>query len=462
MSNDDFAALLDEYDTGKQKRLNVGDRVRATVIHLGKENVFFSLGVAQEASMPRTSLGERELAIGDVIDALVVSTRDGIELGVKLGGRDRASGEMLEQAKAAGIPVEGVVTGVNKGGIEVTIGGVRAFCPLGQIDVGFSDDPQTLVGKTLQFLVREIREGGRNVVLSRRALIEAERRVQGDVLKKSLQVGQRLKGKVSRITDFGVFVDLGGVDGMVPLGELAHTRVKDAHEFVKEGDDVEVTVTRLEDDPKRAGQMRIGLSIKATLDDPFAAFLADTPVGRTFNGTVARLEQFGAFIEIAPGVQGLAHVSELSHKRVRAPSDVVKVGDAVTVRVLSVDEAKRRIALTMKDATASGEAASKGQTLEVTVASAERGGLVVTLPNGAEGFLPATETGTPQGTDLGHAFAKGTKVTVRVLDSGKGRVRVSKRAFDDAEERALVDSYRSSAGGSQSLGTFADLLKAKR
>ncbi|MBC7794402.1 MAG: S1 RNA-binding domain-containing protein [Clostridia bacterium] len=460
--SDDFAALLEEYDTGKQRRLNVGDRVRATVIHLGKETIFFSLGQTQEASMARLALGEREVKVGDVIDAMVITTRDGIELGVKLGSKDRASGEMLEQAKHAGIPVDGVVTGVNKGGIEVTVGGVRAFCPLGQIDINFTDDPSTLVGKTLQFLIREIREGGRNVVLSRRALIDAERRVQGDALKKSLQVGQRLKGKVSRITDFGVFIDLGGVDGMVPLSELAHTRVKDAHDLVNEGDDVEVNVTRLEDDPKRPGQMRIGLSIKATLDDPFLAFVGDAPVGRTFVGTVARLEQFGAFIELLPGIQGLAHVSELAHKRVREPKEVVSVGQQVTVRVLSIDESKRRIALTLKDATSTGEGVRQGEMLEVTVASAERGGIVVTLPNGAEGFLPAAETGTAPGTDLGHAFAKGTKFQVRVLDSGKGRTRVSKRAHDDAEERALVNSYRNSSGGSQSFGTFGDLLNRKK
>ncbi|HSI03051.1 MAG TPA: S1 RNA-binding domain-containing protein, partial [Myxococcota bacterium] len=332
--DNDFAALLEEYDTGKQKRLQVGDRVSAKIIHMGKENVFFALGHAQEAFMPRIALGERNVAIGDSIDAMVVSTRDGIELGLKLG-RDRMSGEMLEQARAAGMPVEGTVTGVNKGGIEVSVGNTRAFCPLGQIDINFSDDPQTLVGKTMQFLVREIREGGRNVVLSRRALVEAERRAKGDELRKSLAVGQRVKGTVSRLTDFGVFVDLGGVDGMIPMASLSHSRIKDARDIVKEGDLVEVDIVRIEEDPKRPGQQRIGLSMKSTQADPFDGFVARKPVGQTFAGKVVKLETFGAFIELEPGVQGLAHVSELSHKRVRMPSDVVGVGDEVQVRVLS-------------------------------------------------------------------------------------------------------------------------------
>ena len=460
--DNDFAALLDQYDTGTQKRLNVGDRVKATVIHLGKDDVFFSLGVAQEASMQRVALGEREVKMGDTIDAIVVNTKNGIELGVKLGGgRDRMGAEMLEQAKAAGIPVDGTVTGVNKGGIEVNIGGTRAFCPLGQIDVNFVDDPNTLVGKTMQFLVREIREGGRNVVLSRRALVEQERRAQGDALKKTLQVGSRVKGTVTRITDFGVFVDLGGVDGMVPLSELAHTRVKDAREYVKEGDQIEANVTRLEDDPKRPGQMRIGLSIKALQGDPFADFVAEAPVGRTFPGVIAKLETFGAFIEVAPGVQGLAHISELSNKRVRQPSDVVKVGDSVQARVLSIDESKKRISLSLKDPSTSSESLQSGQTLEVTVGKAERGGVLVTLPNGGEGFLPAAETGTPPGTELSRAFPEGSKLTVRIVESGKGRVKVSKRAHDTAEEREMVASYNSKSGG-HSFGTLGDLLNKQK
>ncbi len=460
--DNDFAALLDQYDTGKQKRLQVGDRVSARVIHMGKDDVFFALGVGQEAHMPRAALGERKVAMGDSIDAMVVSTRDGsIELGLKLG-RDRLNGDMLEQARAAGVPVEGTVTGVNKGGIEVNVGGARAFCPLGQIDVNFSDDPQTLVGKTLQFLVREIREGGRNVVLSRRALMEAERRAKGDELRKTLAVGQRVKGTVSRITDFGVFVDLGGVDGMIPMASLSHTRIKDARDVVKEGDLVEVDITRIEEDPKRPGQQRIGLSMKSTQADPFDGFVAKKPTGQTFTGKVVKLETFGAFIELESGVQGLAHVSELSHKRVRMPSDVVGVGDEVQVRVLSIDEAKRRIALTLKDAGATSEKVASGQTIEVTVASAERGGVVVTMPNGAEGFLPASETGTPPGTELARAFPPGSKLTVRVMDAGgKGRPRVSKRSHDEAEERGMVDAYNRSSGAPRSLGTLGDLLKQR-
>lgn len=458
--DNDFAALLNEYDTGKQKRLQVGDRVSAKIIHLGKEDVFFALGVAQEASMPRIALGDRKVEIGDSIDAMVVSTRGGtIELGLKLG-RERLDGAMLEQAKAAGIPVEGTVTGVNKGGIEVNVGGARAFCPLGQIDINFSDDPQTLVGKTMQFLVREIREGGRNVVLSRRALMEAERRAKGDELRKSLAVGQRVKGTVSRITDFGVFVDLGGVDGMIPMAGLSHARVKDAREIVKEGDTVEVDVMKIEEDPKRPGQQRIGLSMKSTQADPFDGFIESSPTGQTFPGRVVKLETFGAFIEIAPGVQGLAHISELSHKRVNQPSDVVKVGDEVQARVLSVDSSKRRIALSLKDPGASGDKVASGQTIEVTVGAAERGGIIVTLPNGAEAFLPASETGTPPGTELSRTFAPGSKLTVRVMDSaGKGRPRVSKRAHDQAEERGMVDAYNRQSGAPRSLGTLGDLLK---
>lgn len=401
---EDFAAMLEQYGDAKPLRLSVGDRVSAKVIHLTKDTVFFQLSHADEAFMPRVALGEREVEIGDTIDAMVVSTRDGIELGLKLG-RDLASLDMLEQARAGKVPVEGTVTAVNKGGLEVKVGSVSAFCPLGQIDLGFVDEPDKLIGKTKQFLVRELREGGRSVVLSRRALLEAERREKAAALRDKLAVGQRLTGKVSRVADFGLFVDLGGVDGLVPMSELSHARVDDPRRIAREGDEVTVQLLRIEDDPKRPGQQRIALSIKATQPDPFDAVAGSLQVSSIVEGRVVKLEPFGAFVEIAPGVQGLVHVSELSYKRVRHPGDVLEVGREVAVRVLAVDHDKKRISLSLRQAGGKDEAAAAAASRE------------------------------PSPRELARREA--------------------------AEERAIVDDYKASGGTGGGLGTLGDLLKRK-
>jgi small subunit ribosomal protein S1 len=397
---EDFASMFAAQEGVKAKKLHAGDKVTAKVIHLGKEDVFFAISAAQEGSMPRLELTDKEgkltVKVGSTVDAYVVRADDVIVLTKKLG-KDNLDVDMLEEARAQGIPIEGTVTGVNKGGLEVQLGaGGRGFCPIGQADLGFVEDAQALIGKTLQFLVREV--SGRNVVLSRRALLEREREASAKEIMRGLQVGQRLQGKVTRIAGFGAFVDLGGVDGMIPVSELSHVRVKNVEDVLKVGDAVTVDVLRIEDDPKRPGKPRIALSLKATQADPLTQHLAELKGGQLFRGTVEKIEAYGAFVTLFPGVTGLVHVSELSHKRVRHPSDVVAVGQEVEVRVLSVSPETRKVALSMKDETARSAGPSPAQ---------------------------------------------------------------SESAREQAEERAIVAQYSQSSSKS-GLGTLGDLMKKKR
>lgn len=358
----DFAAMLGEYDRPEAIRLNPGDRVRAEVIHIGAEAIFCAISPTQEGFLDRTEVTDAEgnltVAIGDALELYVVDLSDGIELRRSIG-RGQIDLDLLESARESGMPVEGTVSGLNKGGLEVVVGGARGFCPLGQIDVDFVADPSTLVGKTLEFVVKEVRERGRNVLLSRRALLESRRREQAEKTLASLAVGDRREGKVTRLADFGAFVDLGGLEGLIPMSELGHGQTAHASDVLHEGEVVLVEVLRIEDDPKRAGRKRVSLSRRATLPDPFATHAEVLREGATLAGRVTRIEKYGAFVELFPGAEGLIHISELSSRRVRHPGDVVERGQEVTVRVLGVDSEAKRISLSLRQAGATDEAPSQ-------------------------------------------------------------------------------------------------------
>jgi small subunit ribosomal protein S1 len=478
----DFASMLAQTGPIDRKDVRVGDKVRATCVHIGTDTVFFELSRTQEAHAPAAEFldddGNLKLRTGDRIDAFVISLSEGILLSTKLG-KDQIDVGMLEQAKASGIPVSGTVTGVNKGGIEVQIAGTaRGFCPLGQIDVGFVDDPQSLIGKTLEFLVREVKENGRNILLSRRALVEKQKKEAASKTMATLSVGALVKGTVSRLQPFGAFVDIGGVDGLIPLSELGWGHVKDPGEVLKVGDLVSVEVRKIEPDPKREGQTRISLSLKATQQDPFIAHLDDMSPGSWHVGVVKKLETFGAFVELWPGVQGLVHISEIADRRIAHPKDVLNVDEQVKIRVIDVDEVQRRISLSLKEAAPeiddvtsperpAGKRVQRGQSCEGVVDRVEKFGVFLKLDAppelaGQSAFMPASETGTQRGTDLHKAFPLATKLQVLIIDvDDRGRLKVSKTAREQAEERAVVDQYKSDKKGQAGFGTLGDLLKQK-
>jgi small subunit ribosomal protein S1 len=270
------------------------------------------------------------------------------------------------------------------------------------------------------------------------------------------------------VLDFGAFVDLGGVDGLIPISQLSYATVEAVSDVVSPGDSVEVEVLRIEEDPKRPGQPRIGLSLKAAQQDPFDLHADALAVGSEHDGKVMRVEKYGAFVEILPGLQGLVHVSELGYERVRQPGDVVQVGDDVRVRILGVDRGERRISLSIKDAqpepvAADGSALVPGAPVEGVVERVERYGVFVRLTGGPQALLPASQTGTDKGTDLAKAFPVGTMLRLRVIEvDDRGRIKVSKKAHDEAEGRAELEAYnRGQTGSGRGFGTLGDLLEAK-
>lgn len=460
----DFAAMLDAAGPIETVRLGIGDAVQAELIHVGSDTAFFALGSNQEGVMALAELldGDGNLTAnpGDSIKAFVVNLRGGITLSKKIG-RHGADTDMLEQAKESGIPVEGKVEKLNNGGFEVTVAGARAFCPIGQIAIGFVEDGSSFVGQTLTFAVTEVSEGGRRVVVSRRRLLEAERAEKREATMAKLEVGLAVTGTISRLADFGAFVDLGGVDGLIPISELSYARVGHPSEVVKEGQEVRVEVLRIEDNPKRPNEKRIALSLKKASTDPWVSAPDTYSIGQSFDGTVNRVADFGAFVELEPGVDGLVHISQLSHERVRHPSDVVSVGDKVSVRVLDLDPSARRISLTLKaqrDEPAKGALPRRGDRFDAVVERIESYGVFVKLTDGVSALLPASETGTPRGSDLRKAFPQGSTVSVSVIDiDDRDRVRVSKIARERAEEADVVKKYQGAQkkGG---MGTFGDLF----
>lgn len=358
-AEDDFAALLAESEAtaSRQRTIAVGDVVRGRVIAIGQAAAFVGVGGKGEATIdlaefrdPET--GELGLAVGDQIEATVVDDGSGggsVVLKRTLGRGGHVPAE-LEQAMAHRIPVEGVVTGENKGGFDVQVGSVHAFCPASQIDRRRGEAAQ-YVGQRLRFRVTKIDSGGRNVVVSRRDLLEEEAAVLAAETWERLHVGAVVQGTVTSLRDFGAFVDIGGVDGLIHVSELGHGRVGHPSDVLKVGQVVEVQVVKMDAvgvDGAPAARRQVGLSLKALAPDPWSTAKERFPTGANIRGVVRRLEAFGAFVEIAPGLDGLVHVSKLAlDRRVSHPRQLLNVGQEVEVTVLGVEMEKRRISLSM-------------------------------------------------------------------------------------------------------------------
>ena len=352
--DEDFAAMLAESERGApraKKRPRIGDQITGKVISIGKDAVFVDVGGKAEGQLERGEVSDPEgkllVKLGDTIEARVVGDAGGVlTLRVKLGRGPEARAE-LQQAQELGIPVEGVVTEVVKGGVAVDVAGVRAFCPASQIDVRFVDDLATYVGQRLTF--RITRYEPRNLVLSRRALLEEENARRATETRKKLEVGAVLRGKVVGFKPFGAFIDLGGIEGMLHISELGYTRVERPEDALSLGQEVDVAVLKIEPAVKgdKAGE-RISLSLKALASDPWREIAASLVEGARVRGKITRLSQFGAFVEIAPGVEGLVHISELgAGRRINHPKEVVSVGQEVEAVVLSIDPERRRIGLSI-------------------------------------------------------------------------------------------------------------------
>jgi small subunit ribosomal protein S1 len=353
---DSFAEMLEASMSGR-RLVPVGEKVQGTVVSIGREYVFLDLGSRAEGLLPVSDVtvdGKVTVAKGDRLTVLATAVRDGaVMCALRLGtspshdqkSEKGAALDALREARDAGVAVDGTVKEVIKGGFSVTVLGFRAFCPISQIQRGYCDTPEEHVGRTYSFLLVELDPTGRNIVVSRRKLLDAEAEERAASLWQTLEEGAVMSGTVSSLRSYGAFVDLGGVEGLLHVSEIAHERIEDPKDLLTEGQMVQVVIKDIDRERRR-----ISLSLKALTEDHWLTAAERIAEGQLRKGSVSRLARFGAFVELEKGVEGLLHVSELGQgRRVVTPREVLREGQEVVVRVLSVDLERRRISLTLAD-----------------------------------------------------------------------------------------------------------------
>src|SRR6267378_1731678 len=459
-SEEDFAAMFAQHEA--RRALEIGQMVKGRVIQISDEHVFVDVGGKGEAWIDRAELADDEgrlkVKVGDEIEATVVATGDEIRLSHRLRQGAQAR-EALAVAAQAGVPVEGKVAGVIKGGYEVTVGGMRAFCPFSQMELRRVESEQEYVGRVLEFRVTKYAEGGRNLVLSRRALLEEQAAVE---TRRKILPDAVLSGTVVSLADFGAFVDLGGVQGLVPMSELSHARVERASDRLRVGEAVTVKVLRVDE-----AKGRVTLSLKALEGDPWAAVPGRLYPRQVVRGRAVRAAEFGVFVELLPGVDGLLHASEIPRHRSATLREAVAAGAEIAVMIVGVDTARRRIALALapEGATVGEEMASTvavGAVLTGTVDRVEQFGVIVRLGPGQTGLVPNAELGTSRGADHRRMFPAGSemKVLVLAIEEGGRRIRLSREKALAHEEQAETDAYRKDAAKKGGFGmTLGDFLK---
>lgn len=438
MDPDEIARLVNESMQGPL--IQVGDRARGRVTRLGSADIFIDLGGKSEATMPRDEWPEATL--GEDFDGWVAGVdENGISVTKKLSGN--AASAALDAAKITGAPLEGKVMSRNAGGFEVRIGGERAFCPTSHMSRLREVDMDAYVGQTLMFKVLET---GEKTVVSRRAIQDEEVKGKADAFWAKVEVGQTYTGTIRNVQSFGAFVDVGGVDGLVPRREIGWVRGADPTEVLQVGQKLEVHVLDIDFTARK-----LTFSAKDPGQSPWAAVGNQFTEGGVYSGTVKKVTDFGAFVEIGVGVQGLLRTP----RHIPLPS----VGETIDVKVTQVEPDRQRISLQLAS---SNEPAAPLTGVEVTgtVRDVNHAGVFVDLEDGRQAFLPGTNVNLPAGTMLIQRFRKGRKITAKVSDVDmRGRINLTQ--LDIQEESA----WRSEMAKTQpdarltTLGTFGDLFK---
>ena len=426
-----FAQLFEE--SLKEIETRPGSIVRGVVVAIDKDVVLVDAGLKSESAIPaeqfKNAQGELEIQVGDEVDVALDAVEDGF--GETLLSREKAKRHeawiTLEKAYEDAETVTGVINGKVKGGFTVELNGIRAFLPGSLVDVRPVRDTLHLEGKELEFKVIKLDQKRNNVVVSRRAVIESENSAERDQLLENLQEGMEVKGIVKNLTDYGAFVDLGGVDGLIHITDMAWKRVKHPSEIVNVGD--EITVKVLKFDRERT---RVSLGLKQLGEDPWVAIAKRYPEGTKLTGRVTNLTDYGCFVEIEEGVEGLVHVSEMdwTNKNIH-PSKVVNVGDVVEVMVLDIDEERRRISLGLKQCKSNpwqqfAETHNKGDRVEGKIKSITDFGIFIGLDGGIDGLVHLSDISwNVAGEEAVREYKKGDEIAAVVLQVDAERERIS-------------------------------------
>ena len=466
----DFAALMENSDASVCKAFSAGDKIKGHVSMIDENSVFLEISGKSEGIIPKVEFikdDEVTVSVGDMITAYFVS-----DFGGEISMTTRMSGDALEESLGVAfqnaVPVEGKVTEEKKGGFTVMLGAIRAFCPYSQMDRR-TDDPSIYVGQTFTFIITKMTEY--DAVVSRRPILEKESAARLIELEDTLNEGDVLSGIVRKIESFGVFVDLGGLDGLIPMGEISWQRNFDVDSIVKVGDDVEVTVRRLDWDRKR-----IVLSLKEANGNPWLEDL-DFETGKAYKGSVTRVESYGAFVELKAGIEGLLHISKLGKgKRLAHANEVVNEGDDVEVYVLDVNAETRRISLSFEDdshelegheqsgvPTGESNAISVGNTIKGSVDGIKRFGVFIKLNETKKGLLHISMFDVPPAADplkfLTSKFSQGDELQVEVHHIEGARITLGLPGSNTAsEDRKAIAGYMSNKTKESTFGSIGDVF----
>ena len=346
-NHENFADLFKD-DGPPKKKLTPGQKIQAVVVDISQDSIFLDVGEKSEGFVDRKEFedenGNVTVKAGDTIDVYFLSSaRNEMLFTTKIGGGSTSRAH-LEEAYRSRIPLEGFVKKEIKGGFEVTVAGnVRTFCPFSQMDIKRISDPEDYVDQHMLFKITEYKENGRNIILSHRIILEEEREEKREVLQETLQEGMAVKGTITSIQKFGAFVDIDGIEGLIPISEIGWSRIEDIKEVLSEGQDVEVVTMKLDWENER-----YSFSLKQALPDPWQSLSQRLPVGSSHSGTVVRLTKFGAFINLAEGIDGLIHISKLGGgRRINHPREVLDEGQTVEVQIEDIDTEQKRLSLAL-------------------------------------------------------------------------------------------------------------------
>lgn len=467
-----FEEMLDAYDTEIGDDLATGDRVEGEIISIGETSVYLATGTKSDGVVSKAELldknGEFSLQVGDKVKLYVVSiTESEVILSKAMSGDGQDA--MVEDAYRSRTPVEGKVSENIKGGFRVDIMGKRAFCPVSQMDIKYVENPEDYLGQVLHFLITRFEEKGRNIVVSRRDLLNEQIKEERNLFFSKNTEGDIVQGKVTKLMPFGAFIELiPGVEGLAHISELSWSRVEKPEEILRTGDTINVKLLKVETkDGKDAP--KISLSLKQVSSNPWDSIVKDLKAGDQMSGKVVRLASFGAFVEIAPGVDGLVHLSEMSHtRRVVKADDVVQQGEIIQVVIKGVDLENKRISLSIKDAqgdpwVGASTKYKKGTLVEGTFDKKEKFGIFITLEPGVTGLMPSSmirDSSNPsvfdktKPGDLIHAM-------VNQVDEDQRKITLSPPDQKDAQNwKQFADTKKDSIGTME--GLFKEALEKKK
>ncbi len=469
---ENFADLFEASTKSLRNGFDIGEKIEATIISIGKRTIFIDVNATSEGFIDIDQFlgkdGEVTVKVGDKINVYFVSAKNGYEFTTKMSSESAAS--HLDEIYASGIPVEGKVIAERNGGYTVKVGGQEAFCPFSQIDMR-RGEPEMYIGQTFNFKITELK--GHNVVVSRRQILETEAAEQLQDLQHNLVEGDIITGTVSRIMDFGAFVEVGGgIDGLIPISELAWWRVEDVNECVKVGETVDVKIIKLD-----WVNDRITLSLKQAGRSPWEEVADKFTIGEKRTGVVTRLAPFGAFVELEKGIDGLVHISKLgAGRRINHPKEVVEEGQEVEFYIENIDLENQRISLSMEEsygqtqqptetvAKVSIEPVREGEVIVGKIESIREFGVFIKLNPEQTGLLHVSKADIGSAPNSHRALSKkftiGSTVEVIVDEINGDRISLSLKELADLAkaEADTPKNFTDKAEGFGSLGGMFDNL----